>query len=104
MIFFDRVEDLANRRACPRKVLLAHAMAHEIGHALLGTGSHSRRGIMKAYWGPRELQAGAQGLLKFTPRQAERIRLRLALRHKAHSGARKHLETPEAATRERAQQ
>jgi hypothetical protein len=87
MIFLDRVEDLATRRACPRKVLVAHAMAHEIGHALLGTGSHGRRGIMRAYWGPREMQEATQGLLKFTPQQAVRLQSRLQRRSEARKQA-----------------
>jgi hypothetical protein len=30
--------------------LLGRAIAHELGHLLLGTTSHEREGLMRAYW------------------------------------------------------
>jgi len=84
MVFFQRVEELAEHRICSRSALLAHAMAHEIGHLLLGTGGHSRAGIMKADWRHSELSLASRGELKFTSRQAAQMRSQLGLRSAAH--------------------
>ncbi len=49
-------------------------IAHEIGHLLLPTDSHSETSIMRAMWDQQDLQLAAHGELGFTPRQAEFIR------------------------------
>jgi hypothetical protein len=36
--------------------LLGRAIAHEIGHLLLGTSGHANRGLMRARWLTGELQ------------------------------------------------
>jgi len=49
-IFVDRCEAvMLNSRASFPKIL-GHAMAHEIGHVLLGSNAHSAAGLMKARW------------------------------------------------------
>jgi hypothetical protein len=50
-----------------------YAVAHEIGHLLLGSHSHSLVGIMRARWGRKEL-ARAERELLFLREQAELIR------------------------------
>ena len=54
--------------------LLGLGMAHEIGHLLLGTNSHSPSGLMCAHWGTMELRLAARGQLNFSAAQAETIR------------------------------
>ena len=54
-------------------------MAHEIGHLLLHSTSHSSGGLMRAEFRPADLKKAGQRQLKFTPEQAEAIhRNRLA--------------------------
>jgi len=48
VIFWERIEATTNTRDAPP--LLAHVMAHEIGHVLEGTSRHSASGLMKAHW------------------------------------------------------
>ena len=77
-IVYERVEALA--RESPEvdaSVLLGYVVAHEIGHLLLGSHSHSATGIMQARWFQRELHQMATGDLLFTP--SEHIRLHAAL-------------------------
>jgi hypothetical protein len=54
--------------------ILGAAMAHEIGHVLLGSNEHSRMGIMKACWGPLEFRCLATKGLHFTPDNQDAIR------------------------------
>jgi hypothetical protein len=54
--------------------LLGHGIAHEIGHLLLGTNSHSPSGLMSAHWSARELKLAARGQLTFSIDQAATIR------------------------------
>jgi hypothetical protein len=54
--------------------LLGHGIAHEIGHLLLGTNSHSPSGLMSAHWNARELKLAARGQLTFSIDQAVTIR------------------------------
>lgn len=80
-IFHQRVEEAARRGGVAAETLLAHVIAHEIGHLLLGGGGHAADGIMRFPWGGRELRRMARGALRFHPRQAkvidENVRARL---------------------------
>lgn len=60
--------------------LLGYALAHEIGHTLLGTNKHSAGGIMKARFSRRDVEDMARGWLRFTPREARRLRQNLRAR------------------------
>jgi hypothetical protein len=54
-IFVDRVHNLAASAGVDRGTLLGRAMAHEVGHLLLGTNEHSRYGLMRPRWNAAEL-------------------------------------------------
>ena len=54
--------------------LIGHGIAHEIGHLLLGTNSHSPSGLMSARWSTRELKLAARGQLTFSIDQVAMIR------------------------------
>jgi hypothetical protein len=58
--------------------ILGHVMAHEIGHLLLGSHSHSRSGIMQGRWHQDQLSEIFEGRLLFTAEQAEQIRTHVA--------------------------
>ena len=79
-IFFDRVVGLAEGSNATLPVLLGRAMAHEIGHLLLGANSHSRTGIMRASWSGDDLSLAARAYLLFTPEQSRQMKTRLAER------------------------
>jgi len=73
-VFYNRVEQLARGGAASVAVILGHAAAHEIGHLLLGSNSHSALGLMRASWSRQDLQNAAAGDLLFTPEQAEAVK------------------------------
>ena len=50
------VRSVAGRRLDSSSTLLGRAIAHEIGHLLLGSGEHSRMGLMRALWSHDELR------------------------------------------------
>jgi hypothetical protein len=54
--------------------ILGHAIAHEIGHLLLGDRSHSVAGVMKGRWGVVEKIYVQQRRLFFGPEESVRIR------------------------------
>ena len=54
--------------------VLGAAMAHELGHLILGPRAHSRNGVMVARFGRKELEMAACGTLHFSDVQAEAIR------------------------------
>lgn len=78
-VFFHRVQQTAIRskgssHSVCREVLLAHVVAHEIGHLLLGPDQHSDRGIMKPRWKAEDLREMETGSLVFAAGQAKLIR------------------------------
>jgi hypothetical protein len=72
-VFFNRVKEFTDRIGISLHLVLGHAMAHELGHLLLGSNSHSSWGLMRAVWSPRDMQRAAKGDLLFTSEQAEVI-------------------------------
>lgn len=79
-VFFDRIEREANLGIASPQRILGHAMAHEMGHLLLGWGAHSVAGVMRADWRAQDYILMSEGSLLFTPRQAERLRLAVQAR------------------------
>lgn len=65
VILYDRVEALARRTSIPADTILGDAMAHEIGHVLLGSSPHATAGLMQANWDAGALRLASQGLLAF---------------------------------------
>jgi len=54
-------------------IILGCVIAHEIGHLLLGSNSHSGLGVMKRRWERKQFRQAMTGILLFTPEQAKRI-------------------------------
>jgi hypothetical protein len=63
----------------PAGELLGCVVAHELGHLLLGTASHSSTGLMSAVWQDPELQQVVRGNLFFSGGEGERMRSRYAV-------------------------
>jgi hypothetical protein len=64
--------------------ILGHGIAHELGHLLLGTNSHSPTGIMRARWQPADLASASQGRLLFSTLESLEMRNKLLAWH-AHA-------------------
>jgi hypothetical protein len=70
-IFYDRIERVTISNHIPIERGLGHALAHEIGHLLIGLDSHSDHGLMRPEWNPQERQVQT-----LTSRQVQTIRSR----------------------------
>jgi hypothetical protein len=79
-IVYNRVEEVAKGVEASRPQILAVSIAHEIGHVLLGPGSHSPTGIMRSQWNEEEFRRCTRQTFCFTPEQAERLKAELLIR------------------------
>src|SRR5262249_36283823 len=73
-IYVDRVRWLAAEAGADMPTLVGLALAHEIGHLLLGTNTHARAGLMRAVWSRAELQRGEAADWLFGRSEAARMR------------------------------
>jgi hypothetical protein len=79
-VFADRVLAAGARTGANAIVLLGRAVAHEVGHLLIGTPTHSTRGLMRAQWSDEELRSNRDRDWVFSRNQALRMQNRLVLR------------------------
>ena len=77
--------------------ILGAAIAHEVGHLLLGKQSHSSSGIMLAKWGPGQVRAANIGSLLFTATQSKLMQAEVEMRTNSKRGLESALERPQSA-------
>jgi hypothetical protein len=70
-VFYHRIYRTAASHRTLVERGLGHVMAHEIGHVLLGVGSHSEEGLMRPTWEPWH-----DRMRTFTPTEVQQIRRR----------------------------
>jgi hypothetical protein len=76
-IYLDRVTRLAGSAGASVTPLLGRAIAHELGHLLLGTTAHSPRGLMRSLWSREEVRRGRAADWALSEGEAAAIRARL---------------------------
>ena len=74
-VFFDRLRQ--QQGDVDLDLLLGAVSAHELGHLLLGSNSHSSFGIMQPRWGTEGLRRIGMGMLLFTREEARSMRTRI---------------------------
>jgi hypothetical protein len=84
-VMYDRLQFAVAARPRLEEGVLAHVLAHELGHILQGSNQHSRAGIMKAHWTAQDYDAMAKRPLSFTPVDFDLIHEGLRV-HKARAG------------------
>jgi hypothetical protein len=84
-ILADRIEDLAGHARADSGLLMGRAIAHELGHLLLGTNAHPGGGLMRANWTAAEIEADRRGDWMLSRDEAARIREGLAARSRPSS-------------------
>ena len=73
-IYADRVAWLAGEAGADIPTLVGLAIAHEIGHLLLGTNAHAGSGLMRAVWSRAELRSNDATDWLVGPSEAARMR------------------------------
>jgi hypothetical protein len=79
-VFINPAERKARALSLSDGAFLGHAVAHEIGHLLLGPNSHSSSGIMRPVIRELDEEWMAKGLLLFSADQAQRMQANLMAR------------------------
>jgi hypothetical protein len=79
-ISYHRTHDSASRCQVSLGLVLGVAAAHEIGHMLMGSGEHSRSGLMQAQVGPKDMQRAERSDLLFTDDQVKQVRVAVLAR------------------------
>ena len=79
-MYVDRVAGLAATCEVDFGRLLGRAVAHEIGHLLLGTAQHADNGLMQAFWSRESIRGSADAQWVFTAREARGMRDALRVR------------------------
>jgi hypothetical protein len=77
-VFVDRVDWLASTGKAARADVLGRAIAHEIGHQLLGSNDHSARGLMRQTWTADELTRNRADDWQFSSAQRAALHARWA--------------------------
>lgn len=88
LLYVERIAQLARDANWGLGDLLGHAVAHELGHILLGTSGHTSAGIMRARWESEELRRLSHSGLVFLPGQLTAAISRLLLTEEETSGPR----------------
>jgi hypothetical protein len=85
-VMYERVRFVARRpnREAP---ILAHVLAHEIGHVLQATDVHAETGVMKAHWNGQDYDAMGRTPLEFTSYDVDLIRNGLNMRKARIAGS-----------------
>jgi hypothetical protein len=79
-VYAPEVAALSRNTGVDGGVLLGIVMAHEIGHVLLNSNSHSAQGIMVARWRAEDLRAAERRALRFLPGEIRMLRYEVASR------------------------
>jgi hypothetical protein len=77
-IFDGHIRDAAAQENLCYATVLSHAMAHEIGHVLLRSSTHSGRGLMSDVWTSREYDWMRKGALYFIAGDSRKMRVTLS--------------------------
>lgn len=72
-VVWPAVEEVAASLESEVSDVLGATIAHEIGHILLGSKTHTRSGIMGSRFRRTDMRMAARGELRFTPEQARRM-------------------------------
>lgn len=73
-VYVDRVTTMARQGRHDQWAMIGSVMAHEIGHLLLGSNSHSDTGLMREMWTVRDLTRNRPDDWLFSHAQREELR------------------------------
>jgi hypothetical protein len=79
----ELVAMVAEQADAASSLVLGRAIAHELGHQLLGTSEHSSTGLMRALWTQTELRGDRDADWRFSPQEIMLMQRTLAKRLRA---------------------
>ena len=79
-VFYSRVATAATDFGVDTYEILGCAMAHEVGHLLLGSQSHTTRGLMRAQWSRDDFLDAARRSLRFSRREGVQLQAQVEAR------------------------
>lgn len=85
-IYLASVERLAGEAKVNTGTVMARAIAHELGHLLLGTNTHSVRGLMRPVWTAEEMTRNEPADWSIPRDEGQKMRLALARRGESQNG------------------
>ena len=80
ILFWDRIQDHCAAFAIDAAALLGAVLAHEIGHLLLGPGSHRSAGMMRCPRSKQDVADAVRGRLGFSAIERQLLRARVERR------------------------
>lgn len=85
-VYYERVMRLAvsDEAAFEGPIILGCVIAHELGHLLLGSGSHARAGIMQSRWDRKQIRQATTGRLLFSEEESQRMKREVIARAELH--------------------
>jgi hypothetical protein len=72
-IFADRVATVSETGGPTFGRVLGYVMAHEVGHVLLQSDTHTTAGLMRGIWSKSDWQRAAVSIVSFSPAEARQI-------------------------------
>lgn len=75
-VYVDRVNWMAEQAGVDAHALLGRAIAHELGHLLMATGTHGSNGLMRPVWSQSEIRRRQMDDWIFRPREIAAIKAR----------------------------
>jgi hypothetical protein len=79
-VFYSRVAEASAEFGVDAYQVLGCAMAHELGHLLLGSQSHTARGLMRAQWSRNDFLEAAHRSLRFSRGQGVQLQAQVEAR------------------------
>jgi hypothetical protein len=86
-VYYDVVRRVSTRTGLDTEALLGRAIAHEIGHLLLGAPGHGRSGLMRPLWTDDELTQDRPGDWTFSDEESRQLRAAARRPETTQSGA-----------------
>jgi hypothetical protein len=69
-VYYPSAVEVAKKCQADVFQILGAAIAHEVGHLILGANAHSPGGVMSPHWGPAQYDRISIGELSFSMEQA----------------------------------
>ena len=85
-VYYSAIAETASRNGIPAGIVLGAALAHEVGHLVLGANAHSHHGLMSPDWRREQFERLSSTGLSFSEKETRMLREELTATRVAPSG------------------